>query len=305
MQQVRTTAVRPEAPSALSMRSARVRYRAFRALLYVTLIILAVIFAFPFFWTVSSSLKTAAEWMTFPPVWIPKVPQWYNYVMVFRLMNYPYAAWIKNTVAIVFLATTGTMISSSLVAYGFARFRFPGKDLLFFITLGTMMIPYQVTLIPQFILFHKLGWIDTLRPLWVPEWFGGGAFNIFLMRQFFLTLPLELDEAARIDGAGYFRTFWEVLMPLCKPVVATVAIISFMGHWGDFLGPLVYLNTPEKFTISVGLRYFQEGRDALSAEPLQHLLMAATSLSIIPCIVVFFAGQRYFVRGIALTGIKG
>jgi len=146
--------------------------------------------------------------------------------------------------------------------------------------------------------------VDTLQPLWVPFWFGGGAFYIFLLRQFFLTLPIELDEAALIDGAGYVRVFWSVLLPLCKPVIATVAIIAFMAHWSDFMGPLVYLNTPEKFTISVGLQFFQDLRE-VGGKPLQHILMAATTLSIIPCIVVFFAGQRYFVRGIVMTGLKG
>jgi len=202
------------------------------------------------------------------------------------------------------MATLGTMISASLVAYSFARFRFPGRNILFLVTLSTMMIPSSVTLIPQFILFNKLGWVDTLRPLWVPSWFGGGAFYIFLLRQFFMTLPMELDEAARIDGAGYFRVFWNILLPLCKPVLATVGIICFMAHWSNFMSPLIYLNSNENFTVSVGLQFFSEERE-LGGPPLHHLLMAATALSIIPCIALFFATQRYFVRGIVMTGLKG
>ena len=276
-----------------------------RGILYLVVIILALVFGFPFFWTVSSSLKTAPELGVYPPRVLPAQPQWSNYPRVFSIIRHPVGRWFMNSLFVVAVTSLGTLISATLVAYGFARFRFRGKDLLFMVTLVTMMVPGQVTLIPQFILFNKLRWVNTFRPLWVPSWFGGGAFNIFLFRQFFLTLPMELDEAARIDGAGYWRTLQSVLLPLCKPVLATVAMISFMGKWGDFMGPLVYLNKPRMFTVALGLRYFHVSPGFEHGDPLQHILMAATVMSIVPCVVVFFVGQAYFVRGIVMSGIKG
>ncbi len=282
-----------------------IRWLLARGPLYTLILVVSVIFGFPFFWTVSTSLKTAPELGVFPPLLLPAVPQWGNYAKVFTLFRYPVGRWFLNTCFLVVMSTLGTIISATLVAFGFARFRFRGKNLLFMITLGTMMLPSQVTLIPQFLLFHKMGWVNTFKPLWIPAWFGGGAFNIFLLRQFFMTLPMEFDEAAKIDGAGYWRILWTVLMPLCKPVLATVGIISFMAHWNDFMGPLVYLNQPQKYTISVGLRFFSENPDSAYGEPLRHILMAATVMSIIPCLAIFFAGQTYFVRGIVMSGIKG
>ena len=235
---------------------------------------------------------------------IPAVPQLNNYARVFEVV--PFAPWLLNTVLIVVLHTTGTVASSAIVAYSFARFQYRGRDLIFLVTLGTMMLPSQVTLIPQYVLFHRLRWLNTFKPLWVPHWFGGGAFAIFLMRQFIATLPTELDEAAVIDGAGYFRIFFEVLLPLCGPVLATIAVITFIAVWNDFMGPLVYLNSPDKFTISLGLQFFKSGGGVgEEGEPLQHIMMAATVLSVAPCIALFFAAQRYFVRGVVLSGIKG
>lgn len=257
---------------------------------------------FPFFWTISSSLKTEEEWFIFPPTILPAVPQWVNYGKVME--EIPYGRWFMNTAVIAILGTSGALLSSSLVAYSFARFDYRGRDILFIITLSTMMLPSYVTLIPQFILFHKLKWINTIKPLWVPAWFGGGAFNIFLIRQFIMSLPRELDEAALIDGASYFRVFWNILVPLMKPALATVMIISFMGHWSDFMGPLIYLNSPEKFTLSVGLHFFNSVPMA-EYKTFYRLLMAASVMTVIPSLVVFFAGQKYFVRGIALSGIKG
>jgi len=288
----------------LSVSGPRVKRGLGRAGLYLILIALGVIFAFPLFWTVSSSLKTAPEMFAYPPPLLPKSPQWVNYKRVFTLVRYPYGRWALNTLFIVAAATLGTIITSSVVGYSFARFEYRGRDVLFLITLSTMMLPAEVTLIPRFILFHKLGWINTLKPLWVPLWFGGGAFNIFLVRQFIMSLPRELDEAALIDGASYLRVFTTILLPLCKPVIATMGIIAFMAHWNDFLGPLIYLNSPEKFTISLGLQFFKQLRE-VGGEPLQHILMAACTLSFLPCIVVFFAGQKYFVQGVVLSGLKG
>lgn len=275
-----------------------------RILLYLLVFFLCVLFGFPLFWTLMGSLKTPTEMALFPPPWVPAAPQWDNYIRVFSISRHPVSIWTINSTIIVVLGTVGTLITASLVAYSFARFEYRGRNALFMITLATIMLPAQVTLIPQFVLFHRLGWINTLLPLWVPYWFGGGAFAIFLMRQFFLSLPKDLDEAALIDGASFFRIFWSILLPLCKPVLATLAIIVIIDRWGDFLGPLIYLNSPEKFTISVGLRFFNNTPE-VGGEPMQHLLMAACILSMLPVIIIFFVGQRYFVQGIVMSGIKG
>ena len=274
-----------------------------RVALYTVVLALCVLFGYPFFWTLMSSLKTIPEMFSFPPVQVPADPQWVNYWKVLNI-QYPVGRWFYNSVVIVLLTVSGTLITASLVAYSFSRFEYRGRDALFMITLATMMLPAQVTLIPQFVLFYKLGWINTILPLWVPHWFGGGAFAIFLMRQFFMSLPRDLDEAALIDGAGYFRIFISILLPLCKPILATLAIISLIASWSDFLGPLIYLNSPEKFTISVGIQFFNAVPD-VGGEPMQHLLMAACVMSMVPIILIFFVGQRFFVQGIVMSGIKG
>ncbi|SRR5579883_1415411 len=283
-------------------RYALVRWTPANIVWFIVLVALSVIFIFPFFWTVSSSLKQPYEIFNFPPTLFPAVPQWQNYLTVFQIA--PFFHWIVNSVFVVVVSTLGVVLSSSIVAYSFARFKYRGRDVIFLITLGTMMLPAQITLIPQYVLFSKMGWINTLYPLWVPLWFGGGAFYIFLLRQFFLTIPRELDEAALIDGASYVRIFWNIIMPLCVPALATVMIISFIGTWGDFLGPLIYLNSPDKFTVAMGLYFFQNDPD-LGGIPTQHLLMAASVITVIPSLVLFFLAQRYFIQGVVLAGIKG
>lgn len=270
--------------------------------LYITALVLGLLFVFPFFWTISTSLKAVDELFTFPPTWLPETPQWQNYPAV--LKRVPFVMWSLNSIYIVMLNTVGTVVSAALVAYSFARFRYRWREAIFVITLGTLMLPDQVTMIPQYILFHRLGWINTHYPLWLPSWFGGGAFAIFLIRQFILSLPRELDEAALIDGAHYWRIFWQILMPLCKPVMATIAVITFIGTWNDFQRPLIYLQLPELFTLAVGLNYFNTLPE-MAGEPMQALLMAASVMMIAPVIVLFFAAQRYFVQGIVLSGIKG
>lgn len=266
------------------------------------LILMSIISIFPFLWTLGSSLKQPYEIFNYPPTLFPSVPQWVNYVTVFTIA--PFFHWLLNSVFVVVASTLGVVVTSSLVAYSFARFRYRGRDVMFILTLGTMMLPAQITLIPQYVLFARMHWINTLYPLWVPLWFGGGAFYIFLLRQFFLSLPRELDEAALIDGAGYFRIFWNILAPLCVPAIATVMIISFIGTWGDFLSPLIYLNTPNEFTVAMGLYFFQNNPD-LGGIPTQNLLMAASIVTVIPPVVLFFAMQRYFIQGVVLAGIKG
>ena len=269
--------------------------------MYVICIALSILFVLPLVWTVFSSLKSPFELFIFPPKFFPKSLQWKNYVTVFR--DFPFPRWYWNSCLVAVLNTAGVLATSSLVAYGFARFEFRFRGALFTLVIATMMLPSQITLIPRFILFDKLHWLNTLLPLWVPAWFGGTPFAIFLMRQFLKTVPRDLDEAAVLDGASYFRVFWQILLPLCKPVLATMAIINFIAVWNDFLDPVVFLNSTKKFTIAVGLWYFKA--QPMSSMPTAHLLLAAAVTSIIPPMVLFFAFQRFFVRGIALTGLKG
>jgi multiple sugar transport system permease protein len=268
--------------------------------LYVVTIALALIFIFPLFWAVLSALKMPEEMYSFPPVLIPVHPRPYNFVEAFT--SFPFATWYRNTIFIAILATLGTVVTSTVVAYGFARFDFRFKNAIFILTLATMMLPAQVSLIPRYILFHEFGWLDTLYPLWVPAWFGGSAFAIFLMRQFLLTLPRELDEAAYIDGASYFRILWDILAPLCKPALATLAILTLIANWDSFLDPVVFLQNPDNFTVAIGIWYFKQQEFQIT--PTDQLLMASAVTSIVPPIALFFAFQRYFVQGIVLTGLK-
>jgi len=268
---------------------------------YVVLTIAGLIFAFPLFWTMSSSLQTWQELRSFKPHLLPAVPQWHNYVEVFTVV--PYARWMFNSFLIVLITIPGTILTATLTAYAFARFDFIGKNVWFTLMLGTMMIPRTVTLIPQYLLFFNLGLINTYVPLTIGSWLGGGAFMIFLLRQFIMSIPHDLDEAAIIDGAGPFRVLWSVLMPLMRPALTTVAILTFLGEWNDFFGPFIYLNRMELFTAAVGLRFFQylplEGTD-----PRDHLLMAAAAIMTIPVLILFAAAQRYFVSGVVMTGLK-
>jgi len=276
-------------------------------LVYLLVIAGAVVSMVPFLWTALSSGKTVQELYRYPPTFLPEQPQFLaNYREVFTVA--PFGQWLVNTVVVTVLSLIGTVLSASIVAYGFARFRFPGRDLFFFVTLATLMLPVEVTLIPTYLLFKSFGWIDTYFPLIVPSWFGGGAFNIFLMRQFMLTIPQDLDEAARIDGASSWRIFWRVILPLCKPAIATMATLGFIANWNNFLGPLIFLNTESKYTVAVGLRYFQSAvaqGSAVVSRPQDHLLMAAALMVALPCLILFFVAQKYFVEGIVTTGIKG
>ena len=268
--------------------------------LHALAILLAIVLMLPFYWAVISSLKQVTEVRQIPLVWWPRVPQWGNYAEVWNVRFFP--TWVWNSIFLTVVATTGTVVSSSMAGYAFARFRFPGKNLLFTITLATLMLPAYVLLIPNFMLFWKLGWLNTYLPLTVPFWFGQ-AFFIFLFRQFFMTVPIELDEAARIDGASYPRIFWSIMLPLSGPAFATAAIIEGINQWNSFLRPLIVLNQPETYPLSVGLRYFVVNPgDNL---PKDHLLMAAAVIMTVPVILVFFIGQRSFVRGVVMSGIKG
>jgi ABC-type glycerol-3-phosphate transport system permease component len=283
-------------------RSARRPRWAGRAALYLLAVATSALFMAPFLWTVFSSLKPSNELYTYPPTWLPSVVVWRNYPRVFEQV--PYATWLLNTVLVASLATLGAVASSSLVAYSFARFRYPGRNVLFLLTLSTMMLPIEVTIIPLYIMFASVGWLDDFKPLIVPSFFGGSAFLIFLMRQFFMTIPLDLDEAARIDGAGPLTVFWAIMLPLSMPAVAAATVMTLIGHWESFVEPLIFLNSQSKLTLAVGLRYFSTQGDP-SGEPMENLLMAATVMMTAPIIGLFFVSQRFFVRGIVMSGIKG
>ncbi len=260
-----------------------------------------VVLMIPFGWMISTSLKTLQEAFAFPPTWIPNPIRWRNYPDSWNYM--PFTLYLKNTVIITASSMLGQVTSASLVAYAFARMRAPGRDLLFMLVLSTMMLPAQVTMIPRFILFKYLGWFNTFKPLIVPFYFGGGPFAIFLLRQFYMTLPLELDDAATIDGCSRFGIFWRIILPLSKPALGTIAIFAFFWRWNDFMNPLIYLRSQHLRTLALGLTYF---RDETGQTMIPwNLLMAVSLLVALPCLLVFFFFQRVFVQGIALTGIKG
>ncbi|MCC6626970.1 MAG: carbohydrate ABC transporter permease [Chloroflexi bacterium] len=279
---------------------ARVGYAVSRSSLHIAAVLLGLVLMLPFAWAISSSLKQVHEIRQIPPVFIPAVPQWENYGTV--LSSSFFRGWAINSVFLTVVATMGVIVSSSLAGFAFARFRFPGRNLLFSITLATLMLPGYVLLIPNFMLFWKLGWLNTYLPLTVPFWFGS-PFFIFLFRQFFMTIPMELDEAARMDGATPPRIFWSIILPLSGPVFATAAIIEGINQWNSFLRPLIILNRPESYPLAVGLRYFVVTPG--DAVPRDHLLMAASVMMTLPVIILFFIGQRYFVRGVVMSGIKG
>lgn len=265
---------------------------------HVVLSAIGLLLLAPLVWLVSTSFKEPSAIFILPPQWIPQPFRWQNYPEA--LTAQPFLRFFLNTLMITVLATLGTVITASMAAFAFARLRFPARGLLFGLVISTLMLPSIVTLIPTFILFRYLRWIDTFLPLIVPFWFGGGAFNIFLMRQFFLTIPLELDEAARIDGANSYRIYAQIAIPLAKPAVATVVIFSIIAHWNEFVLPLIYLHSTEKWTMAIGLQGFS---DLYSTQ--WHWLMAASTVMVLPLIILFFSAQRYYLEGIQMSGIAG
>ncbi len=249
-------------------------------------------------WLISTSLKEPGAIFLLPPKWIPDPIRWQNYPEAMTAQ--PFARFFLNTMIITVFATLGTVLTASMAAYSFARLRFPLRSLWFGLMISTLMLPSIVTLIPTFILFRYLKWIDTLYPLIVPFWFGGSPFFIFLLRQFFLTIPLELDEAARIDGASNYRVYWQIILPLAKPALATVMIFSIINHWNEFILPLIYLHSTDKWTMAIGLQGFS---DLYSTQ--WHWLMAASTVMVLPLIILFFSAQRYYLEGIHMTGLTG
>jgi len=268
-------------------------------LTYTILMILSGVSLLPIVWMLTTSLKEPKAIWIYPPQWFPKPIVWRNYVEAMTFL--PFGRYFANTIFIAVTGIIGSLLSASLAGFALARLRAPFKEVLFVLILSPMFLPPQVTMIPLFILYKILGWLDSWKPLIVPAFFGGGAFNIFLLRQFFSTIPLELDQAARIDGCSNFGILWRIIIPLSKPALATVAIFGFISRWNAFLYPLIYINSDDKMTVALGLSRFQ----GAYGTTVWHLLMAASLVAVMPCILVFFFAQEYFVQGIQMTGMKG
>lgn len=268
------------------------------ALTYIILIAGSVVMLFPLFWMLSASLKESWQVFTSPITWFPNPIRWENYSDLFTKLPFSFLNWVKNTCIVVVGTIVGTLVSSTLVAYGFAKFRAPGKNVLFLILLSTMMLPGAVTMIPVYKMYSSFGWIDTYAPLIVPAFFGS-SFNIFLLRQYFLTIPTELEDAAKIDGMNSFLILTVIIVPLSLPILITVTIMQFNAAWNDFMGPLLYLNKIEKYTLALGLNFFKGQYNVQ-----WNYLMAASFISLLPSALLFFFGQKYFVESITITGIK-
>ncbi|WP_228745279.1 carbohydrate ABC transporter permease [Paenibacillus sp. S150] len=266
-------------------------------LLYALLLSGAAVMLFPFVWMISTSLKSDIQLYAWPAVWLPFPLQWENYTKAFTQL--PFGLWFGNTALVTLISVGGAVLSCPVVAYGFARYRARGRNLLFMVLISTMMIPWTVVMIPKFFLFTSVHWINTFLPLTVPGFFGN-AFYIFLLRQFFQTIPPDTEEAAQIDGAGVLGILWHVLLPVTVPVLITVAIFQFDASWNDFLQPLLYLNRQSLFTVSLGMNFFNGQYDVQ-----WNYLMAVACVAMLPTLILFFIGQKYFVQGIALTGMKG
>ena len=257
----------------------------------------ALLFLIPFLWMISSSLKPNYQIFEVPPRWIPNPPRWENYSEALTIL--PFGRYVVNTALITLLTIIGHLLSCTIIAYAFARLRAPGRDAIFVVMLATMMLPYPVTMVPLYVLFQRLGWINTIYPLVVPA-FLGSPFYIFLLRQFFKTIPRDYEDAAYIDGANLLQILFRIMLPLAAPALATVAIFSFQAAWNDFLAPLIYLQKPDLYTVTLGLQFFRSTYTTNWA-----YLMAASLVTTLPVVVIFFLAQRYFVEGITLGGVKG
>ncbi len=297
-----TSLPRPEAVQDVAAprgRSLRLRRLSSATARQAILVATAVLMTIPFYWMIISGLKENTQVFARPIVWFPFPPVWQNYVEALNYPGFPFLRFLWNSVFYAGSVTIGTVLSCAAVGYGFARLRFPGRDLLFGITLATLMIPAIVTFIPTFILFRAFGMLGTYAPLILPA-FLGNAFYIFLMRQFFMGIPFELSDAARIDGASEFRTFWQIMLPLVRSALLVVAVLTFVGTWHDFFGPLIYLSDQNQYPLSLGLFAFRSQRTTE-----WNLMMAGATLTTLPLVVLFFVAQRSFLEGISITGIKG
>ncbi|TCC58215.1 carbohydrate ABC transporter permease [Kribbella pittospori] len=269
-----------------------------KLLVYLLLIAGAIPTLLPLIWLVRSALMDSGQIFVSPPQWIPKPFAWDNFSGA--LTQVPFARYFLNTMILEAGVLIGTVLSCSLAAFSFARLRWKHKNLVFGILMSGVMLPYAVTLIPTFLFWQKLGLVNTYVPLILPHWFGTGVFNIFLLRQFFLSIPYELDESAYIDGATPLQVYWRIILPLSKPALAVVSVFTFLGVWNDYLGPLIYLNDSDKYTLAMGLASFQGTYTAQWG-----YLMAAAAVVLLPIVLLFAFAQKYFVEGIALTGLKG
>lgn len=273
--------------------------RVWKFLVVTLLCVIAFFMLLPFLWLISSSLKLEQRVFLFPPQWIPDPIRWANYLEA--LTYKPFFLYLRNTMIIVIINEIAIISSSSICGYALARIPFPGRNFWFGVVVVVMMIPYFVLMVPTFIMLSRIGWVNTYLPLTVPYFFGGGAFNVFLFRQFFRTIPTDLSDAARIDGCGEFDIYRRIIMPLSKPAIIVVAIFTFLNTWNSFIEPLLYINNPNMFTVALGLANF---RGDPTAYIQWNLLMAASTTMTIPVILIFFAGQRYFIQGVVMSGIK-
>jgi ABC-type glycerol-3-phosphate transport system permease component len=274
-----------------------------RVTLYTALVVGTIIFTAPLIWMVSSSFKPEGQVFEYPPRLIPSRFQWWNYPEAWA--QFPFLAAFKNTMTVVIGVTIGRTLSASLTAYVFARLRFRFREPLFVLVLATMMIPYHAVLLPQYLFFRNLGWLDSLKPLIVPQFFAASPFYVFLLRQFFMTIPRDYDDAARIDGCGFLGIFWRIILPMSKPALGTLMIFTFMEQWNDFLAPLIYLNSNENLTLAVAIKQWQYQATALFYHPAKwNHIMAMCTLISVPPVLLFFVTQRYFVQGVVVTGIK-
>ncbi|RPJ57601.1 MAG: carbohydrate ABC transporter permease [Dehalococcoidia bacterium] len=270
---------------------------------YSILILLAITYVMPFFWMVTSALKNDAQVYVVPPKWIPNPAFWSNFYNAWQ--SQPFNLYVFNTVVRYAIPSTlGVVLSSSIVAYGFSRLKWPGRDNLFYLCLATMMVPFQVQMVPLFMIFKRFDWLNSFLPLVVPAYFGS-PFFIFMLRQFFMTIPAELSDAARIDGANEFDILFRVILPLCKPALTVVGLFSFIGAWNDYLGPLIYVHDQEKYVLALGVenmrRAFSFNSTLSNTYP---YLMAVSTIVVLPILIMFFFGQRMFIEGISLTGLK-
>lgn len=286
-----------------------------KTVVHVTLVLGGFAVLIPFFWMISASLKPDWEIFQIPPTWIPEDPLWQNYLIVLTGQRevsegsragqgWSFLRFVWNSAYVTGWVMIGRLFTASLAAYGFARLRFPGRNALFIAMLATMMVPSHVTMIPLYIIFKTLEALDSYWPLVLPVWFGGGAFFIFLLRQFINSIPAEYDDAARIDGCGWLGVYWRIILPMIKPALGAVAIFSFMATWNDFLGPLIYISTMSKYTVAIGLHFFRNNSSS-AARPLWNLTMAASVVAMLPPLLLFFFAQRYYIQGIVVSGIKG
>ena len=276
-----------------------------RAITYFLLISIGLVLLLPFFWMLSSSLKEEYEIFQVPPTLLPAHLKFANYPEA--LARFPFFVALRNTLIITISVIIGRLLSTSLAAFAFSRMRFRLREPLFILVLATMMIPGQVTLIPSYILFRIVGWLNTFLPLIVPAWLGGGAFYIFLLRQFFLSIPQEMDDAARIDGCSALMIYWRIILPLSKPALGTVAIFSFLEQWNDFLGPIIYLNDTSKHTLAIAMQFYRQQSSGTMFGPTRTWahLMVVSLLVMLPCLLLFFFAQRLFIQGVVVSGVKG